>query len=50
MKKEQKDSRAMHGEERAFHSCGNKGLAEGDVFLLHQVPAKDVRLLRMNIT
>lgn len=27
--KEQKDSRAMHGEERAFHSCGNKGLAEG---------------------
>lgn len=27
--KEQKDSRAMHAEERAFHSCSNKGLAEG---------------------
>lgn len=27
--KEQKDSRAMHGEERAFHSCVNKKLAEG---------------------
>lgn len=27
--KEQKDSRAMHGEERAFHACGNKSLAEG---------------------
>lgn len=26
--KEQKDSRAMHAEERAFHSCSNKGLAE----------------------
>ena len=27
--KEQKDSRAMHGEERAFHSCNNKNLAKG---------------------
>ncbi len=27
--KEQKDSRAMHGEERAFHSCSDKKLAEG---------------------
>ena len=27
--KEQKDSRAMHGEERAFHSCSNKSLAKG---------------------
>lgn len=27
--KEQKDSRAMHGEERAFHSCNSKNLARG---------------------